>query len=70
MTQSTILEIELFDVQGIDFIRPFFNSYVNHYILIVVDYVSKWVEVLASPINDAQVMAKFLKKSFLLDLKL
>ena len=41
---NPILQIELFDVWGIDFIGPFSNSFGNQYILVVVDYVSKWVE--------------------------
>jgi hypothetical protein len=38
------LQIDIFDVWGIDFMRPFPNSEGCEYILIVVDYVSKWVE--------------------------
>jgi hypothetical protein len=37
------LQIELFDVWGIDFMGPFPKSYDSEYILVVVDYVSKWV---------------------------
>ena len=44
MPLNPILDIDLFDVWGIDFMGPFPNSFGNHYILIVVDYVSKWVE--------------------------
>ena len=39
-----ILEIEPFDVRGIDFMGPFPSSCGNMYILVVVDYVTKWVE--------------------------
>ena len=39
-----ILEVELFDLWGIDFMGPFPASYNNLYILLAVDYVSKWVE--------------------------
>ena len=38
-----ILEVELFDLWGIDFMGPFPASYNNLYILLAVDYVSKWV---------------------------
>jgi transposase InsO family protein len=38
------LQIDLFDVWGIDFIGPFKNSCGYEYILVMVDYVSKWVE--------------------------
>jgi hypothetical protein len=38
------LQIDLFDVWGIDFMEPFKNSHGYEYILVMVDYVSKWVE--------------------------
>jgi hypothetical protein len=63
MPLTDILEIELFDVWGIDFMGPFPQSFGNLYILVDVDYVSKWVEAIASPTNDARVMTKFLKKN-------
>src|SRR5262249_51069568 len=43
---------------------PFPNSFGNRYILIAVDYVSKWVEAIALPTNDARAVAKFLKTIF------
>ena len=42
-----ILVIEIFDVWGIDFMGPFVSSHGMKYILVAVDYVSKWVEVIA-----------------------
>src|SRR5262249_2560437 len=36
----------------------------NRYILVAVDYVSKWVEAIALPTNDARTVAKFLKTIF------
>ncbi|KAJ8770233.1 hypothetical protein K2173_011769 [Erythroxylum novogranatense] len=60
---TNVLEVELFDVWGIDFMGPFPASNRNIYILVVVDYVSKWVEAIASPINDAGVVTRFLKKN-------
>ena len=39
-----ILEVELFDIWGMDFIGPFPSSFSNLYILLVIDYVLKWVE--------------------------
>jgi len=50
-----------FDVWGIDFMGPFPNSFGNQYILVVVDYVSKWVETIPSKTNDTKVVVKFLK---------
>lgn len=62
MPLQPILEVEIFDVWGIDFMGPFVSSYGNQYILVAVDYVSKWVEAAAFPTNDAKVVLQFLKK--------
>nr|GEV96994.1 hypothetical protein [Tanacetum cinerariifolium] len=40
---------------------PFPSSRGNRYILVAVDYLSKWVEAKALPTNDARVVVKFLK---------
>lgn len=40
---------------------PFPPSFKNQYILIFVDYVSKWVKAIASPTNDAKVVVKMFK---------
>ncbi|GJZ10696.1 reverse transcriptase domain-containing protein [Tanacetum coccineum] len=55
---------EIFDICGIDFMGPFSKSYKFEYILVVVDYVSKWIEAQALPTNDARVVVTFLKKLF------
>jgi hypothetical protein len=60
MPLQNILVVELFDVWGIDFMGPFPNSYENLYILVGVDYVSKWVEAVPSKTNDHKVVVKFL----------
>ena len=49
MPLTNILEVEVFDVWGIDFMGPFPPSFGNLYILVVVDYVSKWVEAAGLP---------------------
>ena len=41
----------------------FSPSYNNLYILVVVGYVSKWVEAIATLTNNAKVVIKFLKKN-------
>lgn len=41
---------------------PFPPSFFNQYIVVTVDYVSKWVEVVVLPTNDANVVIGFLKK--------
>ncbi|XP_058766220.1 uncharacterized protein LOC131639781 [Vicia villosa] len=61
MPQKGILEVEIFDVWGIDFMGPFPSSFEYNYILVAVDYVSKWIEAVASPTNDAQVVIKMFK---------
>nr|GFC05640.1 reverse transcriptase domain-containing protein [Tanacetum cinerariifolium] len=43
---------------------PFPSSRGNKYILVAVDYLSKWVKAKALPTNDAQVVCKFLKNLF------
>ncbi|GJS88038.1 reverse transcriptase domain-containing protein [Tanacetum coccineum] len=64
MPQNDIQVYEVFDVWGLDFIGPFPDSRGNKYILVAVDYVSKWVEAQALPTNDARVVVKFLKGLF------
>nr|GEW24291.1 DNA-directed DNA polymerase [Tanacetum cinerariifolium] len=64
MPQNAIQVCEIFDVWVIDFIGPFPSSKGNKYILVVVDYLSKWVEAKALPTNDARVVVKFLKSLF------
>nr|GFA99781.1 reverse transcriptase domain-containing protein [Tanacetum cinerariifolium] len=43
---------------------PFPSSRNNKYILVAVNYVSKWIEAEALPTNDAWVVVKFLQKLF------
>ena len=48
--------------RGIDFIRPFLSSLNNQFIMITVDYISKWVKAIALITNDFKVVVNFLKK--------
>nr|GFB55166.1 reverse transcriptase domain-containing protein [Tanacetum cinerariifolium] len=64
MPQNSIQICEIFDVWGIDFMGLFPSSKGNKYILVAVDYLSKWVEAKALPTNDARVVVKFLKYLF------
>nr|GFA57983.1 reverse transcriptase domain-containing protein [Tanacetum cinerariifolium] len=64
MPQNFIQICEIFDVWGIDFMEPFSSSKGNKYILVAVDYLSKWVEAKALPTNDARVVVKILKSLF------
>ncbi|KAL4368789.1 hypothetical protein GQ457_05G020860 [Hibiscus cannabinus] len=63
MPLQNILEVELFDVWGIDFMGPFPSSFGNLYILLAVDYVSKWVEAIATTHNDAKTVQRFIKNN-------
>ena len=40
---------------------PFPSSFGNLYILLVVDYVSKWIEAKATRTNDAKVVLDFVR---------
>nr|GEV21048.1 hypothetical protein [Tanacetum cinerariifolium] len=53
-----------FNTNGIDFIGPFPSSRGNKYILVAVDYLSKWVEAKELPTNNARFVCKFLKSLF------
>ncbi|GKD95816.1 reverse transcriptase domain-containing protein [Tanacetum coccineum] len=64
MPQNAIQVCEIFDIWGIDFMGLFPSSRGNKYILVAVDYLSKWVEAKALPTNDARVVCKFLKSLF------
>nr|GEV61041.1 reverse transcriptase domain-containing protein [Tanacetum cinerariifolium] len=64
MPQNVIQVCGIFDVWGIDYMGPILSSRGNRYILVAVDYLSKWVEAKALPTNDARVVVKFLKSLF------
>nr|GEV32094.1 reverse transcriptase domain-containing protein [Tanacetum cinerariifolium] len=64
MPQNSIQVCEIFNVWGIDFMGSFPSSKGNKYILVAVDYLSKWVEAKALPTNDARVVVKILKSLF------
>ncbi|GKB35321.1 reverse transcriptase domain-containing protein [Tanacetum coccineum] len=64
MPQNNIQACDVFDIWGLYFMGPFPNSKGNRYILVVVDYVSKWVEAQELPTNDARVVVRFLRGLF------
>ena len=63
MPQNPILVVEIFYVSGIDFMRPFRPSFGHQYILVAVDYVSKWVKEIPCRTNDHKVAIRFLKSN-------
>ena len=60
MPLQTILEVEIFDLSWIDFMGPFPPSEGKEYILVAVDYVSKWVKEILTRTNDHRVVNKFI----------
>jgi len=61
MPQQPMLYCDIFDVWGIDFMGPFPVSFGFIYILLAVDYVSKWVEAIATRTNDSRVVVEFVR---------
>lgn len=63
MPLNIMLEVELFDCWGINFMSPFpqLNTYL--YILVCVDYVTKCVEAIACNANDTRTVTNFLKNN-------
>ena len=61
MPQQTMLFYEIFYVWGIDFMGPFPNSNGYFYILLAVDYVSKWVEAIPTRTDDANTVVSFVR---------
>ncbi|GJZ13544.1 putative reverse transcriptase domain-containing protein [Tanacetum coccineum] len=64
MPQNNIQVCDVFDIWGLDFMGPFLNSERNKYILVAVDYVSKWVEAQALHTNDSRIVIRFLRRLF------
>ena len=62
MSMRPILEVEIFDVWGIDFMGPSPPSNEKEYILVAVDYVSKWVEAIPTRTNDYQEVLRFVTR--------
>jgi hypothetical protein len=61
MPQKGILEVELFDVWGVDFVGPLPSSQGYKHILVAMDYVSKWVEAIPTVNADAKAVCRFFK---------
>ncbi|CAM8987046.1 unnamed protein product [Rhodiola kirilowii] len=61
MPQMPIVVDEIFDIWGIDFMGPFPSAYGLQYILVAVDYVSKWVEAKATKHDDGKTVVDFVR---------
>ena len=60
MPLNPIIVMEIFDVWSIDFMGRFSYSFMNEYILLAVDYASKWIKAIRTRTNNAKVAVKFL----------
>ena len=65
MPLQRILVVQIFYVWGIDFMGLFPSSFGNSYILLAVDYISKWVEASTCPRNDVITVVEFIQKNIL-----
>ena len=62
MPQKGILEVELFDVWGINYVGTLPSSNGFKHIMVAVDYVSKWVEAIPTVNADARSVCKLFKQ--------
>ena len=65
MPLTPISIVEIFYAWGIDFMRSFPPSFRFEYILVAIDYVSKWIEAVATQTNDHKVVIKFVQRNIL-----
>jgi hypothetical protein len=63
MPLTNNLQIELFDVWGINYMGSFLKSRNCEYILVVVDYVSKWVEALPCHATNSKNSKKMFEET-------
>ncbi|XP_025661628.2 uncharacterized protein [Arachis hypogaea] len=63
--QQTMLFCEIFYVWGIDFMGTFPNSNSFLYLLLAVDYVSKWVETIPTQMDDTNVVLSFVRNNII-----
>ena len=57
------LEVEIFDLWDIDFMGTFLTSDGYEYILMAVDYVSRWVEAIPTRTSDSKVVLKVIEQN-------
>ena len=63
MPMRPILEVEIFDLWGIDFMGPFPPFDGKEFILVAIDYVSKWVEAIPTRTNTHREVLKFVTRN-------
>ena len=65
MPLTNNLQVELFDLWGIDYMGPFPKSRGCEYILVAMDYVSKWVEAMPCKAVDANSSRRIFEETIL-----
>ncbi|KAL0549233.1 hypothetical protein IC582_013714 [Cucumis melo] len=60
MLLHLVITCDVFYICGMDFMGPLPSSFRYLYILLVVDYVSKWVEAIPTRTNDSVIVSRFL----------
>ena len=63
MSLNPILVVKIFDVCGTDFMGPFPISLGYQYILVAVNYLSKWIEGVVCRTNDHKIVENFMKEN-------
>lgn len=63
MPLQNMIDVEVFNCWGVNFVDPFCSSFSNEYIIIAIEFVSKWVEVVVVQKDDTKIVIKFLKKN-------
>ena len=64
MPLKSNLQVEIFDVWGVDFMGPFPMSEQCEYILVAVDYLSKCVEALLCVLADSRSTKRMFRKQY------
>lgn len=62
MSSKPNLKMGLFDLWGINLMGPFKIAYRCKYMLVVIDYVYKWVEEISLPNNESESVLFLLRK--------
>ena len=65
MPLISTITVEIFDVLGIDFIGTFPYCFGNEYVMLAVDYVSKWVEAIPTKTYYPKAVVRFLRENIL-----
>lgn len=63
---TNIKLVEMFDCWGIGFVGPFSESFGHIYVLVAIDYVSKWVEANVTQKNNSTNATIFLEYTLFL----